>query len=327
VEPRFLTPAGSVTNFGTGFFIRDDGLIATASHVYLKALNAIVDARAGVVIARRFSRTTRGQWVGAPIELVAQDYQHDVVLLKMKAVDPPWKQVGGVIPLPLDESGTLEDGAQVCMRGYFGTDDFPLFLRGTTAGTTGLGPSFVQELLIVLPVVTREIADAAMLRRVDEREGRDVVGQKGKRDCAGILIPYYRPGIPQAFNYRLRRDKPEWTEGKNGELKPDGKYLSPPNGGNRLFIPPGVSAEQLADPQIPIALVEGEKKALALGRLAHYETETPRFVPIALAGVWNWRGRIGKTSGPKGERIDVKGPIADLGLGARQELTTSARLN
>jgi hypothetical protein len=161
--------------------------------------------------------------------------------------------------------------------------------------------------------ITREIADAAMLRRVDECEGREVVGQKGKRDCAGILIPYYWPGIPQAFNYRLRRDKPEWTEGKNGELKPDGKYLSPPNGGNRLFIPPGVSAEQLADPQIPIALAEGEKKALALGRLAHYETGTPRFVPIALAGVWNWRGRIGKTNGPTGERIDVKGPITDLG--------------
>lgn len=46
VQIAVATPPSSVTNFGTGFFIRDDGLIATASHVYLKALNAIVDARA-----------------------------------------------------------------------------------------------------------------------------------------------------------------------------------------------------------------------------------------------------------------------------------------
>ena len=153
VQIAVAMPGGSATSFGTGFFIRDDGLIATASHVYLKALNAIVDARAGVVIARRFSRATRGQWVGAPVELVAQDYQHDVVLLKLQAVDPTWKQVGGVVPLLLDDSASLEDGTQVCMRGYFGSDDFPLFLRGSTAGTTVLGPSLVQELLIVLPVV------------------------------------------------------------------------------------------------------------------------------------------------------------------------------
>ena len=160
--------------------------------------------------------------------------------------------------------------------------------------------------------ITREVADAAMLRRVNEYEGREVVGQKGKRDCAGILIPYYWPGIPHAFNYRLRRDNPDWTEGENGKLKPQRKYLSPPNGGNRLFIPPGVSTEQLVHLQIPIALVEGEKKALALWRLARHETDTLRFVPIALAGVWNWRGRIGKATGPNGDRIDVKGPIADL---------------
>jgi hypothetical protein len=160
--------------------------------------------------------------------------------------------------------------------------------------------------------ITRKMADAALLRRVDDYEGRKVVGQKGKRDCAGILIPYYWPGDVSAFNHRVRRDHPEWTVGKNGKPKPEGKYLSPPNGGNRLFIPPGVTLKQLSDAQIPIALVEGEKKALAVWRLAHHKTDLPRFVPVAIAGVWNWRGRIGKTGGPNGERLDVKGPIADL---------------
>jgi hypothetical protein len=160
--------------------------------------------------------------------------------------------------------------------------------------------------------ITPEIADAAMLRRVDDHEGRVIVGQKGTRNCAGILIPYYWPGDISAFSYRIRRDNPDWTADKDGKPKPQGKYLGPPNGANRLFVPPGITLEQLSDAQIPIALVEGEKKALALWRLANHETESPRFIPIAIAGVWNWRGRIGKTGGPKGERLDVKGPIADL---------------
>jgi hypothetical protein len=56
--------------------------------------------------------------------------------------------------------------------------------------------------------ITREIADEAMLRRVDAIEGREVIGQKGNRDCAGMLIPYYWPDQPYVFNYRLRRDLP-----------------------------------------------------------------------------------------------------------------------
>ena len=160
--------------------------------------------------------------------------------------------------------------------------------------------------------ITHEIADQAMLRRVETTEGREVVGQKGSRDCAGILIPYYWPGEPGPFNYRLRRDNPEWVGGEDGKPKPKNKYLGAPNSGNRLYIPPGVTLEHLKDATIPIVIVEGEKKALALWRLANHETNTPRFIPIGIAGVWNWRGKVGKTNGPTGQRIDVNGPIADL---------------
>ena len=160
--------------------------------------------------------------------------------------------------------------------------------------------------------ITREIADAAMLRRVDAHEGREVVGQKGNRDCAGIVVSYYWPGEPWPFNYRLRRDNPDWKYDGQGNAKPDKKYLGPPRSANRLYIPPGVTPDQVSDLSIPIALVEGEKKALALWRLAWHEVERPRFIPIAIAGVWNWCGTVGKTGGPNGERLDVKGPIADL---------------
>jgi hypothetical protein len=100
--------------------------------------------------------------------------------------------------------------------------------------------------------ITREIADAAMLRRVDADEGRQVVGQKGKRDCAGILFPNYWPGESSPSSYQIRRDHPDVTV--------KDKYLSAPGAANRLYIPPGVTLEQLADTNIPLVVTEGEKK-------------------------------------------------------------------
>ena len=64
--------------------------------------------------------------------------------------------------------------------------------------------------------ITRELADRAMLRRVDEYEGREIVGERGKRDCSGILISYYWPGEVSSFNHRIRRDNPEWTASADG---------------------------------------------------------------------------------------------------------------
>ena len=116
-------------------------------------MNGIVDSRAGILVARRFSRTNRSQWVATPIDLVAQDYVHDVVLLKMRAVDQKqWSIVGGIVPLALEASSAMDDDSRVGMRGYFGSDSFPIFLEGTVAGSTELGPLGVQELLIVLSV-------------------------------------------------------------------------------------------------------------------------------------------------------------------------------
>jgi hypothetical protein len=157
-----------------------------------------------------------------------------------------------------------------------------------------------------------EDADDAMLRRVDEIEGREVTGQKGRRDCRGRLFSYYWPGEPRPFNYRVRRDNPDWTVGKDGKPKEEAKYLGPPKSGNRLYIPPGVTPEQLGDAKLPRVVVEGEKKALALWRLARYDHDNPRFIPIAIPGVWNWRGVIAKAGGARGQSIDVKGPIPDL---------------
>src|ERR1019366_1865142 len=109
--------------------------------------------------------------------------------------------------------------------------------------------------------------------------------------------------------------------GRDGKPKPDRKYLGAPGSTNRLYFPPGVTSEQLFDATLPIVIVEGEKKALALQRRAWHEIETPRFIPIAISGVWNWRGTVGKAGGPRGERVDVKGPINDLNRNSFPERT------
>ena len=60
-------------------------------------------------------------------------------------------------------------------------------------------------------------------------------------------------------------------------------------------------------------ITEGEFKTLALSRLAGWNNaHTERFLPIGIAGVFNWRGVIAKATSPDGQRLNVKGPIADL---------------
>ena len=44
----------------------------------------------------------------------------------------------------------------------------------------------------------------------------------------------------------------------------------------------------------------------------HGSPSRPRFLPLGVSGVCNWRGPIGKTVGPDGSRLDVKGAIPDL---------------
>lgn len=109
--------------------------------------------------------------------------------------------------------------------------------------------------------------------------------------------------------WRLRRDSPE-IEHRNGKAKECGKYLSPPGCRNMICFVPGVSQDLWDAPGTAVVITEGEFKALALWRLANHESAAPRFLPIGLAGVWNWRGTIGKTTAPHGERRAANGTPA-----------------
>jgi hypothetical protein len=161
-------------------------------------------------------------------------------------------------------------------------------------------------------------ADAALLRRADNHLGVEMTGQQGRPGYySGILIPYIWPGEDSVRDYRLRRDRPDMEQDAGGNLKPRRKYLAPPGRGNMLYLPPQADAWLLKNLGIPLVIVEGELKMLALWRLAwHHRGDTaedPAFLPVGLQGVYSWRGIVGKTTDAHGERVDVRGPIPDLG--------------
>ncbi len=137
----------------------------------------------------------------------------------------------------------------------------------------------------------------------------------GRKDgnYAGIVIPYFRPESDQIREYRLRRDQPDLEYDCVGNLKVKQKYLGAQGRSNMLYLPPGISQALLIDPALPVVITEGEFKTLALWRATNHGVQSrPRFLPLGVSGVYNWRGTIGKMVGPDGSRMDVKGAIPDL---------------
>lgn len=136
VQISIQKPDGSVVGFGTGFFIREDGLIGTAFHVYASAIQAVSENRGGVLVARRASRES-GQFTYAAFQIVGADPTHDLAILKLMAVDTKsWDAVGGINVLKLSQSKTILPGSSVTATGYFGNDVWPLTLSGRLAGAT-----------------------------------------------------------------------------------------------------------------------------------------------------------------------------------------------
>lgn len=165
--------------------------------------------------------------------------------------------------------------------------------------------------------ISRAIADSAMLRRVTSEEGKETVGRRDFEDYAGILFPYLWPGKAGVFAHRIRRDHPPY-EIHEGRRRERDKYISAPGYGNGLYFHPLTPAEVLIDVRVLLIFTEGQKKCLALFRLAHEghaETqEAALFIPAGLNGVYGWKDRREKQVGPTGIRVPVSGPVAQLSL-------------
>src|SRR5438094_2264755 len=131
--------------------------------------------------------------------------------------------------------------------------------------------------------ITPAIADSAFLRRVSSQEGREMFGRRDYDDYAGLIFPCVFPGQPGARSHRLRRDNPpvSWEQ---GAPRLRDKYISPPGYGNILYFHPATSVSSLTDIQLPLVLLEGQKKTLAVFRMAweakSETSEAPLFVPV-----------------------------------------------
>jgi hypothetical protein len=170
--------------------------------------------------------------------------------------------------------------------------------------------------MLARSLITGDLPDRALLARVDGPDARDLVGAKDKRNYAGIEFVYTWPGGVDVRGSRIRRDEPEieveYTEDGREIRKEKNKYVAAVGSPNLLYFFPEMPAELLPDIKVPVLFVEGEKKCLCAWVLARHNCSEPRFLPIGLSGVWNWRGKIGTTETPGGRRRIVTGPIPDL---------------
>lgn len=158
--------------------------------------------------------------------------------------------------------------------------------------------------------ITPEIAMAAGIDRVSSNEGASIVGRKDNGNYSGLVFPYRYPGNSNAREYRLRRDIPDIEYDSDGQPKEKAKYLGSPGSRNKLYYPPTVPINAWKDTSVDIVITEGEKKCLALYHLGLLEHLG--WLPMALPGVWGWKGTIGKTDAPFGGKQEVKGTIPDL---------------
>lgn len=156
--------------------------------------------------------------------------------------------------------------------------------------------------------IDQATAEAAALRRVNSEEAAAIVGQRDNGTYAGIVFPYRWPGEDAIREFRLRRDTPDIEPQADGSRKELRKYLSPPGVRNMLYAPP--APLELLNSTLPIVITEGEKKTLALYRLATERPIVP-FVPFGLSGVANWRGKTGRTTDANGKPQQETGPIPD----------------
>ena len=159
--------------------------------------------------------------------------------------------------------------------------------------------------------VDRPLAESAFLRRVDSWTGAQLVGRKGG-DYAGIAIPYFAPGDRHVREYRLRRDHPDLEADSGGQLKVKQKYLSP-QAEEHALPAARLRCRAAGNSELPLIITEGEFKTLASGGWQMFGVQNdPRFLPVGISGVFNWRGTVGKATAPDGQRLNVKGPILDL---------------
>lgn len=157
--------------------------------------------------------------------------------------------------------------------------------------------------------IPTEMLVLAGVERVTDQVAREKYGITCLGDMSGIAFPYVDPRDGRRKTARVRRDNPEIEAGQ-----PKRKYVSAFGDRRHLYFPPECS-QPLADPTIPIILVEAEKSSLALTAFA--QRVGRKYLALGMGGCWGWRGRIGKVENSRGERVDELGPLPDLACASK----------
>ena len=139
--------------------------------------------------------------------------------------------------------------------------------------------------------LTNETIAAAELRSLSAADAavlmcRDDVG-------GGLAIPYpdcvFSDGAPYV---RVRLDDP--LTAKDGSTV---RYLTKKGERNRLYTPAILPTDAPSNPTVPLAIVEGEKKAL--------KGCQERIPTVGLAGVWSWKTKVEGRSVPLPDLDDI----------------------
>lgn len=153
-------------------------------------------------------------------------------------------------------------------------------------------PAHAEDLL--RSGITVEQAMAAGIRSIDDPSLiGGILEWSGSAAKLGpcMLFTFRRSdGTLAADYFRLKPDRPRVEAKGDKEGKPI-KYESPIGKPNRAYFPPGVS-DQLVDPNTPLVITEGEKKAL--------KATLDGFPAIGLVGVWGWQRKRERDASDRG---------------------------
>lgn len=134
VQIVIVLPDGKYLPAGTGFFVGDGSLIATAGHVYWESGKSLTETKGIGVFARKSSRTKQKFLV--PITMQRVDTRNDLVLFRCEKsmINEQWNGFE-IKPLALADTDA-EAGEEVILTGFLGTDEFPIASRGIVAGAS-----------------------------------------------------------------------------------------------------------------------------------------------------------------------------------------------
>lgn len=140
------------------------------------------------------------------------------------------------------------------------------------------------KMLIKGSGISEEMIAACGYRTItDARELEKLHFAPSQRRVPGLLLPVHCTDSSNSL-YVYRPDNPRetWSGKGNGYKHKTLKYEIPKSARMRLDCPP-ICRPQLANPQIPLWITEGQKKADALA--------SRRQCAVALLGVWNFKGK------------------------------------